>query len=137
MLTEQFERRVRGESLVELINKPLDMSQQVEDDDGDGDLDDGFQPGLQVSQGGQKPAVMQPDSSNVPMVFRPKLENIHQSPPRSQPETSMSPPRSDVEQRCSFHSVPFSHHYLKHHHHHNHINTMISTKTAKTQVRGS
>ena len=106
---------------MELINKPLDMSQQVEDDDGGGDLDDGFQPGLQVSQGGQKPAVMQPDSSNVPMVFRPKLENIHQSPPRSQPETSMSPPRSDIEQRCSFHSVPFSHHYLKHHHHHNHI----------------
>ena len=38
MLSEQHERRVRGESLVELINKPLDMSQQVDDDGGD-DLD--------------------------------------------------------------------------------------------------
>ena len=34
MLTEQLDRRVRGESLVELINEPLDMSQQVEDGGG-------------------------------------------------------------------------------------------------------
>ena len=34
MVTEQVERRVWGESLVELINEPLDMSQQVEDGDG-------------------------------------------------------------------------------------------------------
>ena len=34
MVTEQVERRVWGESLVELINEPLDMSQQVEDGGG-------------------------------------------------------------------------------------------------------
>ena len=34
MVTEQVERMVWGESLVELINEPLDMSQQVEDGGG-------------------------------------------------------------------------------------------------------
>ena len=117
MLSEQHERRVRGESLVELINKPLDMSQQV-DDDGGGDLvdDEKYQQAMQVSQASRQPAVMQPDSSNLPMVVCqqelvvcPKLENLHQSPPTSEPaETPTSPPRSDIEQRCTFiHSSHF------------------------------
>ena len=108
MLTEQLDRRVRGESLVELINKPLDMSQQVEHGvvvvDG-GTLDDEYQPTMQVSQGSHKAAVMRPDSSNLPMVC-PKLENLHQSPPPTSEagETPRSPPRSDPEQRCTSHS---------------------------------
>ena len=108
MLTEQLDRRVRGESLVELINKPLDMSQQVEHGvvvvDG-GTLDDEYQPAMQVSQGSHKAAVMRPDSSNLPMVC-PKLENLHQSPPPTSEagETPRSPPRSDPEQRCTSHT---------------------------------
>ena len=107
MLTEQLDRRVRGESLVELINKPLDMSQQVEHGVVvvGGGLDDEYQPTMQVSQGSHKAAVMRPDSSNLPMVC-PKLENLHQSPPPTSEavETPRSPPRSDPEQRCTSHS---------------------------------
>ena len=99
MLTEQLERRVRGGSLVELINKPLDMSQQVEHGAG---LEDEYQPAIQVSQGSHKPAVMQPDSTNLPMVC-PKLEN-QKHPTSEAAETPRSPPGSDSEQRCTCHS---------------------------------
>ena len=128
MLTEQLERRVRGESLVELINKPLDMSQQVEVvvvvEDGGG-LDDEYQPAMQVSQGSHKQAVMHPDSSNLPMVC-PKLENLHQLPPTSEADTPRSPPRSDIEQRCRNAQLLFSPYY--------HRNDQCITSTTSTII---
>ena len=101
MLTEQRERSVQEDSLVELINnKPLDMTQQQVEhgaglDDG-GVLDmsqhvehgidaDEYQQAMQVSQ------VMQPDSSSN---LRLKLEN--------QSEAVETPTcQSNIEQRCT------------------------------------
>ena len=100
MLTEQVERRVWGESMVEPINEPLDMSQQVEDGGG---FDEECN-AMQVSR------VMHCDSLNAPK------ENLHQSHPTSEAIET----RSDEELRCIciMHNPLgfFSHHYRQQHH---------------------